>query len=332
MPAPHDRPPERPEDVAGQPEGRDAERDGDDQHHGNQAREDVPEGEPPPGEQEPQDVAQGAHPPTLAADRALPPGRRARGQRPEHVPSRSGPNGLTLEVAPEPSGARPIPREVVPVSTPTTPTARLPRQRVSPFDPPPDYRSLQESDPVSPLVFPGGATGWLVTRYDDVRALFADPRFSSRRSFAMNPVRETPEELRPFMEPEPGQFIGLDPPEHTRYRRLLTGQFTVRRMRALEPRITEIVEQQLEGMRRAGPPVRPGRVVRAAGALAGDLRAARGAVRATGRVPAALAAAAVLRHARARSCCAPARSCAPTCVSWCRPSAPHRPTTCSAGW
>jgi cytochrome P450 len=143
---------------------------------------------------------------------------------------------------------------VVPVSTPTTPTARLPRERVSPFDPPPDYRQLQETDPVSPLVFPGGGTGWLVTRYDDVRALFADPRFSSRRSFAMNPIRETPEELRPFLEPEPGQFIGLDPPEHTRYRRLLTGQFTVRRMRGLEPRITEIVEQQLQGMRRAGPP------------------------------------------------------------------------------
>ena len=140
------------------------------------------------------------------------------------------------------------------MSTPTTPTARLPRQRVSPFDPPPDYRQLQETDPVSPLVFPGGGTGWLVTRYDDVRALFADPRFSSRRSFAMNPVRETPEELRPYLEPEPGQFIGLDPPEHTRYRRLLTGQFTVRRMRALEPRITEIVEQQLQGMRQAGPP------------------------------------------------------------------------------
>ena len=123
------------------------------------------------------------------------------------------------------------------MSTPTTPTARLPRQRVSLFDPPPDYRDLQVSDPVSPLVFPDGGSGWVVTRYDDVRALFADPRFSSRRSFAMNPVRETPEELRPYMEPEPGQFIGLDPPEHTRYRRLLTGQFTVRRMRALEPRI-----------------------------------------------------------------------------------------------
>ena len=129
------------------------------------------------------------------------------------------------------------------MSTPTTPTARLPRERVSLFDPPPDYRDLQVSDPVSPLVFPDGGSGWVVTRYDDVRALFADPRFSSRRSFAMNPVRETPEELRPYMEPEPGQFIGLDPPEHTRYRRLLTGQFTVRRMRALEPRITEIVDR-----------------------------------------------------------------------------------------
>jgi cytochrome P450 len=46
----------------------------------------------------------------------------------------------------------------------------------------------------------------------------------------------------------------MDPPEHTRYRRLLTGQFTVRRMRRLEPRIAQIVDDQLEAMAEAGPP------------------------------------------------------------------------------
>ena len=45
-----------------------------------------------------------------------------------------------------------------------------------------------------------------------------------------------------------GSFITMDPPEHTRYRKLLTGQFTVRRMRQLEPRIQRIVDDHLDAM------------------------------------------------------------------------------------
>src|SRR6478609_4505439 len=140
------------------------------------------------------------------------------------------------------------------MSTSYAPLAGLPRERASVFDPPPVYRRLQASEPVSPLTFPDGRAGWLVTRYDDVRALLADPRMSSRRSLGANPIRLVPEELKPFLAPQPGQFIGLDPPEHTRYRRLLTGQFTVRRMNALQPRVTEIVDEHLRAMRAAGAP------------------------------------------------------------------------------
>lgn len=143
------------------------------------------------------------------------------------------------------------------MSTPTTPRSpltTLPRQRRDPLEPPPEYTRLRAEDPISPLAFPEGRPGWLVTRYDDVRAVLADPRFSSRRSIAANPLRPVPEEIRPYLEPEPGQFISLDPPEHTRYRRLLTGQFTVRRMRSLEPRIGEIVAEHIAEMLAAGPP------------------------------------------------------------------------------
>ncbi|MGZ4600944.1 cytochrome P450 [Oryzihumus sp.] len=140
------------------------------------------------------------------------------------------------------------------MSTSYAPLAGLPRERASVFDPPPVYRRLQATEPVSPLTFPDGRAGWLVTRYDDVRALLADPRMSSQRSLGANPIRLVPEELKPFLQPRPGQFIGLDPPEHTRYRRLLTGQFTVRRMNALQPRVTEIVDEHLQAMRAAGAP------------------------------------------------------------------------------
>jgi cytochrome P450 len=46
----------------------------------------------------------------------------------------------------------------------------------------------------------------------------------------------------------------MDPPEHTRYRRMLTRYFTVRRMRQLAPRIEQIVSEHLDAMERNGPP------------------------------------------------------------------------------
>ena len=52
-----------------------------------------------------------------------------------------------------------------------------------------------------------------------------------------------------------GNLLGLDPPEHSRLRRMLTPEFTIRRMKRLEPRIVEIVDAQLDAMENAGPPV-----------------------------------------------------------------------------
>jgi cytochrome P450 len=49
-------------------------------------------------------------------------------------------------------------------------------------------------------------------------------------------------------------FIAMDPPDHGRYRKLLTGQFTVRRMNQLIPRIQEIANEQVDIMRGMGSP------------------------------------------------------------------------------
>ena len=92
----------------------------------------------------------------------------------------------------------------------------LPTKRTSPFDPPPELATLREHNPVSRLALPDGTEGWLVTSHAAVREALADRRFSARQG-----------------EPAPGFFVRMDPPEHTRYRKLLTGQFTQRRMRAL---------------------------------------------------------------------------------------------------
>ncbi|MFI0819195.1 cytochrome P450 [Streptomyces sp. NPDC021098] len=135
----------------------------------------------------------------------------------------------------------------------------LPMQRdAGPFDPPRQITRLREARPVSPLVFPDGHEGWLVTGYEAVRQLMADTRFSSRGDIGIlhlpyeTPGMPAPTEPSP---PVPGLFISMDPPDHTRMRRKLTGAFTVKRMKTLEEQITEITERQLDDLARLAPPV-----------------------------------------------------------------------------
>lgn len=127
-----------------------------------------------------------------------------------------------------------------------------------PFAPPRDISRLREARPVSPMVFPDGHEGWLVTGYDAVRRLMADTRFSSRQDIGILHVPyETPGMPAPT-EPSPqipGVFIAMDPPDHTRLRRRLTGAFTVKRMKQLEEHISDIAERQLDELARLAPPV-----------------------------------------------------------------------------
>jgi cytochrome P450 len=127
-----------------------------------------------------------------------------------------------------------------------------------PFDPPRDITRLRAARPVSPLVFPDGHEGWLVTGYEAARQMLADTRFSSRQDLGIvhvpyeTPGMPTPTEPSPQM---PGLFIAMDPPDHTRLRRKLAGAFTVKRMKALEEQIVAIAEQQLDELARLTPPV-----------------------------------------------------------------------------
>jgi cytochrome P450 len=132
----------------------------------------------------------------------------------------------------------------------TIEAAPLPVERPTPFDPPQEYRKLREDQPVSRLAMPDGSLGWLVTSYEHVRFVMADGRFSSRPETMTDPMRVVPPDQK-FEVPK-GLFISMDPPDHGRYRKLLTGQFTVRRMRALEPRIHQMVVEHLDAMQAAG--------------------------------------------------------------------------------
>ncbi|MCP3798484.1 cytochrome P450 [Allokutzneria sp. A3M-2-11 16] len=121
----------------------------------------------------------------------------------------------------------------------------MPTERVDPLMPPPGYAQLLAEAPVTKVLDLVGEQTWLVTRYADVRAVLGDTRFSS--DFIppeFKDLRREDDPLKPF--------IRLDPPEHTRFRRALTGEFTVRQIRLLEPGIRQLVESQLDELERAG--------------------------------------------------------------------------------
>ncbi|MET9932436.1 MULTISPECIES: cytochrome P450 [unclassified Streptomyces] len=133
--------------------------------------------------------------------------------------------------------------------TPHTVTT-LPTSRPAgcPFDPPAGLTEARRHGPISRYTHPGGKPGWVITGYDLVRQVLADPRFSSRKDL-MNVVDF---DLPPA---PPGEFLLMDEPEHSRYRKPLVGKFTVRRMRMLTERIEQITAERLDAMAEAGPGV-----------------------------------------------------------------------------
>ncbi|MFW5418223.1 cytochrome P450 [Nocardiopsis sp. CNT-189] len=122
-----------------------------------------------------------------------------------------------------------------------------------PFDPPEELSRLRGEHPLARVAYPDGHLGWLATGHAVVRAVLADPRFSSRPEIMHLPFPGGPGPGE-FPPTAPGMFIRTDPPEHTRYRRLLAGKFTVRRMRLLTERIERVTAEHLDAMERSGPP------------------------------------------------------------------------------
>jgi cytochrome P450 len=111
-------------------------------------------------------------------------------------------------------------------------------------DPHPFYAQWRKTGPVRPVILPGGFGGWLVTSYEDARQALTDPRLSKVIQ---------PQHVNDPIPPDIGAAIGrhmlaVDPPDHTRLRRLVTAAFTTRRIEALRPRIEQITDELLDAM------------------------------------------------------------------------------------
>jgi cytochrome P450 len=119
------------------------------------------------------------------------------------------------------------------------------------YHPTPLLSELRDTRPVAPVVMPDGKRAWLVTRYEDVRQVLVDRRFS--RAAAQTPgVARSQRGLAMAAE---DSMLGMDPPEHTRLRRLVSRAFTPRRVEELRPRVAALVDELIDGMQRRPRPV-----------------------------------------------------------------------------
>jgi nocardicin N-oxygenase len=107
---------------------------------------------------------------------------------------------------------------------------------------------LRHDEPVVRVTLPTGDTGWLVTRYEDNKALLADPRFSRAAAARARAPRARLASL------EQDAVTTTDPPQHTRLRRLAVSAFTTGRVTALTPVISRFVADGVDELVKSGQP------------------------------------------------------------------------------
>ncbi|MEV5989677.1 cytochrome P450 [Streptomyces sp. NPDC052051] len=116
--------------------------------------------------------------------------------------------------------------------------------RTCPFQPPPPYAKLRAEEPAARVTLQDGSTTWLLTRHADVRTVLSSRAVSSDRARPGFPA--TVANVGAFAQK--GFLLSMDAPEHAMHRKLVTNEFTVQRIRALRPRIQEIVDERITRM------------------------------------------------------------------------------------
>ncbi|WP_309052841.1 cytochrome P450 [Streptomyces sp.] len=109
---------------------------------------------------------------------------------------------------------------------------------------------LLHEDPVTRVRLPNGeGHAWLVTRYEDVKFVSVDPRFSRQAVWGRSITR-----LAPHFIPMEGAVGFADPPDHTRMRRVVARAFSARALRSLRDHAQTVMDRLLDQVEEHGAP------------------------------------------------------------------------------
>ncbi|KYF90730.1 cytochrome [Sorangium cellulosum] len=119
-------------------------------------------------------------------------------------------------------------------------------------EPPEEWAKLRKGCPVAHVRLPSGDEAVLVTRYDDVRHVLSDPRFTRNLS-QEGAARITANEGGSAFESEAAAEISAGE-QHGKWRRFISRWFTVKRISAMQQSIEAMTNQLIDTMVAKGPP------------------------------------------------------------------------------
>jgi cytochrome P450 len=119
-------------------------------------------------------------------------------------------------------------------------------------DPFPVFAAVRDLGAVHAVTLADGHAAWLIVGYEEARSALNDPRFSKD----MHAALATGDGVVAEGLPGPSfarHMLSVDPPDHSRLRRLVSSAFTPRRVEQLRPRVQAVVDELLDRVAAAGP-------------------------------------------------------------------------------
>ncbi|MFD0268800.1 cytochrome P450 [Streptomyces sp. NPDC127106] len=129
----------------------------------------------------------------------------------------------------------------------TDPTAEphYPMDRQCPYAPPREATAVREAGTVPRVTLWNGVRPWLFTRFDDARTVLSDPRFSADKSRPGYPLSSAVALAETAVEPT---LLVMDNPQHDAVRRLVLGEFTVKRAERWRPAVRAVADDCIDRM------------------------------------------------------------------------------------
>jgi cytochrome P450 len=122
-------------------------------------------------------------------------------------------------------------------------------------DPFPLFSEVRERGAVHPVTLADGHDAWLIVGYDEAMAALNDSRLSKDMHAALAEGSDVVAEGLPGPE-FARHMLTVDPPDHTRLRKLVSAAFSPRRVQTLRPRVQVITDDLIDEIAALGPDTR----------------------------------------------------------------------------